>query len=432
VNRFLAVDLGATSVRVCAVGVPEPGESTEDGSGVEVVHRAAHQPIMLRDGSLRWEWPLLVDEVQRGLERGLATGPVTSIGVDGWGVDYGLIGTDGRLLSSPHSYRSARTERWRETVDRIGEDRLYAINGIQQMPINTIYQLAVHDPAELESADRLLMLPELMVHELTGEAHAEISSAGTTGLIDAGLRDWSGELLDEIGVRRTMFCDLSPVGTPAGRWRGIPVRLTAGHDTACAVAGLPSSSGAPSAFVCTGSWLLVGTQLPAANRSAQARSANFSNEPDPMGGVRFLKNVNGFAILERLREAWSVPSVSELVAAADTEQITTPLDVGDSELVNGDTEAAVRRGAKLPASAGRARVVGAVIDGMARAVSHVVDEIDALIGGPVETVRMVGGGVGATRFVELLEDHLGIPVQLGSVEATSIGNVRLQTAGHVR
>ena len=160
--RVAAVDMGATSVRVAVIDLD--AETPE----IEVVHRWFHGPDIRPDGSVRWRWSELVDNVRRGLARARDSGPLASIGVDGWAVDYGLLDEEGALLSDPHSYRSPRTEGWRRVAESLGVAQLYRRTGIQLMPINTIFQLAAHDPAELARARRLVMLPELVAYELTG------------------------------------------------------------------------------------------------------------------------------------------------------------------------------------------------------------------------------------------------------------------------
>ena len=209
-----------------------------DTSRVEIVHRHAHEPVHDADGSLRWDWTRITAEVRAGLEAGLARGPVASIGVDAWGVDYGLIGADGSLVAAPYCYRDARTSSWREIAGRIGVEKLYTATGIQLMGINTIFQLAVHRRDELDRARRVLMLPELMVHALTGNEWGERTSAGTTQLVDLTTGDWSDELLDAIDVPRSLLPDIAGATTLAGEWNGVPVHLVGGHDTASAVAAV--------------------------------------------------------------------------------------------------------------------------------------------------------------------------------------------------
>jgi rhamnulokinase len=189
-----AVDFGATSIRVCRV------ELGDGPPRLEVVHRVAHAARRGSDGHLRWDWLHLVAEMERGLARAIEIGPIASIGVDTWGVDYGLLDGRGELLEPPFSYRDERTRTYERVVDRVGARRLYEISGLQNLAFNTIFQLAAHDREQLARARRLLMLPELLVHHLTGVITGELSSAGTTGLVDLRTRDWSRELCDAIDL----------------------------------------------------------------------------------------------------------------------------------------------------------------------------------------------------------------------------------------
>ena len=419
-TRVLAVDCGATSIRVCAVELDEPEPRPQ------VVHRHRHAPVRHSDGSLRWDWPAVVAAIEHGLHLGIADGPVASIGVDTWGVDYGLLDERGRLLSDPWSYRSERTDNWQATVEQVGADRLYDVTGIQLMPINTIFQLAVHDRRELDRAHRLLMLPELVVDYLTGNECGEVTSAGTSGLLDARDREWAHDLVADIGVDPDIVPELRPAGSRAGSWQGVPVHLVAGHDTASAVAALPQSAAQRPAFVCTGSWTLVGCERPTPDLSGEARAANFSNEPAVYAGVRFLKNVPGFVLLERLREQLHAKSVAELLDGAAERPAGQGMPL-DAEVVGADDLAgAIRLHGEVAESADDADVVRSLVDGLAAGAAAVVEELGLFLGGPVDEVRVVGGGVRARPFVHRLEELTGVPVRLGSAEATAVGNALVQ------
>jgi rhamnulokinase len=398
-TKVAAVDLGATSARVAVVDL-----STQH---VDVVHRVAHEPV---DG--RWDWARLLAEVQRGLE---LAGPVASIGVDTWGVDYGLLDAHGELLSPPHAYRSDRTRGWRTVVDRIGEDVLYRTTGIQLMAINTIFQLAVHDRDELARARRLLMLPELVVHALTGEVHGERTSAGTTALVDLTTGDWSDALLDAIDVDRPLLPMIEPAGTPAGTWRGIPVHLVGGHDTASAVAAMPVPG---AAFVSSGTWMLVGKE----EAEPRLDDVTFSNEPGVAGGVRRLKNVMGLWMLERCRARWGDPPLDALLrAAADRPPGGPVIDARDERfLAPGDMDAEVRAAAGLPSTAGRDVVTRCILDSLAESTAAVLHELDA------REVCVIGGGAQNDVLNRLIGDASGLPVHVGPVEATALGNALVQ------
>ncbi|MDF2743031.1 MAG: rhamnulokinase [Actinomycetia bacterium] len=419
--RVLAVDLGATSVRVVAVdlGAPEPA--------AQVLHRWRHQPVRHQDGSLRWDWHGIVREVERGLELGLAAGPVASIGVDGWGVDYGLLDRRGALLSPPYCYRDERTEGWRTTAERIGADHLYAVTGIQLLHLNTIFQLAAHDRSELRHAARLLLLPDLVVRMLTGFEGAERSNASTTALLDAETGAWSAELLEAVGLDPALLPPIVSAGLAVGSWRGVDVHTVGSHDTASAFVGVPGVPGPGSVVVSSGTWVLVGAERPAADTSEKARDANFSNEAGALGGVRFLKNVTGFWLLEQCRAAWGNPTIEELVAAAAGVPATRVVDPADARfLAPTDMEAEIRAAAGLGAAASRAEVVRCILESIASATARVADELVAVTGTPVDELLVVGGAARIRVMNELYGRHAGVPVTVGSPEATALGNAVVQ------
>lgn len=420
--RVLAVDLGATSVRVAAVdlGAPE--------SEVEILHRWQHSPVVASDGSLRWDWPRIVGEVEEGLELGIATGPIASIGVDGWGVDYGLIDGDGRLIALPYSYRDPRTEKWQATADALGVDYLYGITGIQLMGINTIFQLAAHDRYELDRASRLLLLPDLLVRHLGGFEGAERSNVSTTGLMDARTGDWAHDLIDALALDRSLFPEVVTAGRPAGRWRGVPLHLVGSHDTASAFLGMPGGSTSGTVFVSTGTWVLVGTERTAADTSAAAREANFSNEAGALGGFRFLKNVVGFWILEQCRVAWGNPPIELLIdeAASVSDPVPT-FDAGDDLfLTASDMEQEIRNSAGLSMDTPRSVIVRCVLESIVAGVAKVIEELSRVTGAAITQVAVVGGGARMSLLHELLAAHTGLRILKGSPEATALGNAIVQ------
>jgi len=420
--RVLAVDLGATSVRVVAVDLAAPRPAAQ------VLRRWPHRPVRHRDGSLRWDWDGIVGEVERGLEAGLAAGPVASIGVDGWGVDYGLLDGRGALLSPPYCYRDDRTSGWRATVDRIGAERLHAITGIQLLPLNTIFQLAAHDRSELDRAARLLLLPDLLLRVLTGFEGAERSNASTTALLDAHTGAWSAELLEAVGLDAALLPAIVPAGLAAGAWRGVGVHTVGSHDTASAFVAVPGVPGPGTVVVSSGTWVLVGTERPAADTSEKARAANFSSEAGALGGVRFLKNLTGFWLLEQCRAAWGNPTVAELAAAAaGVRGPVGTVDPADARfLAPADMEAEIRAAAGLGAAASRAEVVRCILESIAAATARVVDELVAITGTPIRELLVVGGAARIRLMNELYGRHTGVPVTVGSPEATALGNAVVQ------
>ncbi|MTV26709.1 rhamnulokinase [Nitriliruptoraceae bacterium ZYF776] len=420
--RVLAVDLGATSVRVAAVELDDPRPTPK------ILHRYRHEPVVDADGGLRWDWDRIVAEIEHGLELGHQIGRVASIGVDGWAVDYGLLDGDGKLLSAPHSYRSARTSGWEAVADRIGRDRLYARTGIQLMGINTIFQLAAHDPDELASAARLLLLPDLLVHHLTGWVGAERSNASSTGLLDPDGR-WDTELAAEVGVRRTLLPEVHQAPAAVGAWRGTPVHLVGSHDTASAFIGVPGVPTPGTVVVSSGTWVLVGAERDTADTSDAAQAANFSNEHGALGGYRFLRNVTGFWALERCRDVWGHPPFDDLVAAAMALPSPPPaLDLRGERFTDpSDMPQEIAAAAGLDDPGDRGLVTRCILESIAATTAEVVRELAELRGVPATELFVVGGGSRLEVMNQLFAEHSGLPVTVGSAEATALGNAMVQS-----
>ena len=412
----MAVDFGASSIRVCRV---ELGDAPPK---LAVVHRYEHGPVPDAHGHLRWDWPRLVAEMRRGLEIALDAGPVASIGIDTWGVDYGLLDAAGHLVEIPLSYRDERTGEYRGVAERVGEKRLYEIAGLQLLPFNTIFQLAVHDRGALDRAEHVVMLPELLAHHLTGEITAERTSAGTTGLLDLRTGTWSGELCDAIGLNPALLPEIRPAGTSVGRWNGIPLHLVGGHDTASAVvAGAADGE----AFASSGTWMLVGREQARPDTTERARRSGFTNEQGAFGNIRFLRNSAGWWVLERCRRSWSsvdlLTLLREASAVADTSDDHL-IDATDERfLAPADMEAEVRAAAGLGPDADRATVVRCIVDSMAATAVTIISEL-----GSVGGIRLFGGGARTRLYVDALRARTELPITTGPVEATALGNALAQ------
>ena len=417
-TRVAAVDMGATSVRVAVVDL------AADRPEIDVLHRWSHGPESRPDGSVRWRWGELLDNVRLGLERARASGPLASIGIDGWAVDYGLLDEDGALLSDPYSYRSPRTKGWRLVAESLGDAELYRRTGIQLMPINTIFQLAAHDRAELARARRLVMLPELVAYELTGEVVGERSNVATTGLIDVATGDWAADLASAIGIDPQILPRPERAGRLLGEHDGTPVHLVAAHDTACAFAASPLDT-TGRAFVSAGTWFIVGVERDAADTSERARAANFSNEVGALGGFRFLKNVAGFWLLERCAADWGV-TARDLLDLAARARGAPVFDVGDERfLAPARMEDEVRAAAGLGPDASRGVVARSVVESVAAAVARALDELRGQ-SIQVAEVAVVGGGAASSFVLDRIAHHAGVRVVPGATEATALGNALLQ------
>jgi rhamnulokinase len=413
----VAVDFGASSIRVCRV------ELGQGAPAMSVVHRYVHAPVADTGGHLRWDWVRLAAEMEKGLAVALGAGPVASIGLDTWGVDYGLLDGRGELVAPPMSYRDDRTASYESVVDRLGgAEALYGVTGVQLLPFNTVFQVAAHDRDELARAWRLLMLPELLVHHLTGEAVGERTSAGTTGLVDIRAGEWSAAVAEAVGLDRALLPPILGAGTRVGSWQGVPVHLVGGHDTASAVVAMGANPGVGSAFVSAGTWSIVGREQPEPDLSATARVANFANEISALGGVRLLKNLAGAWLIERCRPAWGEPPIADLMAAAAT--VDGPervVDVADSRFLNPDDMlAAITADLGLPRGAPPPVVVRGIVESQAAGTAAVLDQL-----GGVTDVHVFGGAQSAL-FRRLLTERTGLPVCAGPVEATALGNALVQ------
>lgn len=425
---MVAVDFGAASIRVCRVRLDPAGRPPT----LDVVHRAHHQPVPDAAGHLRWDWDRLVAEMHRGLDAAFDAGagpdPVASIGIDTWGVDYGLLDRRGRLLGPPYSYRDSRTDGYAEVLDRLGARALYATTGLQVQPFNTIFQVAAHDPAELEQARHLLTLPELLVHHLTGEVRAERTSAGTTGLVDVTTGTWSAALAEAVGLPPGVLPDIEVAGTRVGTWRGVPIHLVGGHDTASAFVAMGAEPSPAAALVSAGTWMLVGRERPGPDTSEAARLANFTNEAGALGGVRFLKNLAGSWLIESCGPTWGNPPIDVLLAEAAAVDSEVPLvDVTDPRFLHpADMCREVTAAAGLPAGSRRAVVVRCIVESLAAGVAGVLDELAAVTGAVVDSLHLVGGGSRSGLITSTLTRRAGCPVHHGPVEATALGNALVQ------
>jgi rhamnulokinase len=439
-----AVDLGATSGRVMHARVgPGTLELTEAA-------RFPNTPVRVWEGdraALHWDLTGLYANVVDGLAAVARTDPaLRSIGVDAWAVDYGLL-RGGRLVREPYHYRDERSARGVELVDSaVPPELLYREGGLQFLPFNSLYQLAV-DAADgsLGGADRFLLIPDLIAYWLTGAEHAERTNASTTGLLTAD-GAWNDALIARLGLPRSVFAPLIDAGTTVGgvlpalahdlpfAGSGPAVTAVGSHDTASAVVAVPMDA-SRAAYVSCGTWGLVGVELEHRIVSEEGRAANFTNEGGVDGRIRYLHNVMGLWLLSESIGEWQRRGLHVDLAGllAEAAELPRPADVFDPEdprfLAPGDLPSRIvawfdERGLRAPASpAGMVRVI---IESLAAAFSSAVQTAAALSGVPVETVHIVGGGARNALLCQAIADRSGLPVVAGPVEATAIGNVLVQ------
>jgi rhamnulokinase len=375
---------------------------------------------------LRWDWARLLAETEKGLAAAQEPGPLASIGVDTWGVDYGLLDARGDLVAPPVSYRDDRTAGYTAVVDRLGgAAALYDVAGVQLVPYNTVFQVAAHDPAERDRARHLLLLPELVVHHLTGALVGERTSAGTTGLVDIRTGTWSTDLAAGVGLDPAVLPEILPAGTRVGTWQGVPVHLVGGHDTASAVAAMGAGAGPRPAFVSSGTWLLVGREQPDPDLSDAARAANLTNEIGATGGVRLLKNLAGAWLLEQCRPAWGDPSIMALIDDAATVVDVPParLDPTDERFLHPEDMLGEVTGAlDLSRDTPPAVVTRLVVESLAAGTAAV---LAGLPGDGPSDIHVFGGAQSAL-YRRLLAESSGLPVHAGPGEATALGNALVQ------
>ena len=416
-----AVDCGATSVRVCRIDLDATPLTPE------VIHRVAHTPYRDEVGHLRWDWTRIISAVIDGLERCFELGPLASIGVDTWAVDYGLLDETNELISAPYSYRDHRTDGYRTIVDDFGADAMYRINGLQLQPFNTVFQVAAHDPEELARAVRLLWLPELIVHALSGVAITERTSAGSSGLLDLATGNWSPELLGIAGIDQWLVGQIESAGRVVADWRGVPISLVGGHDTASAVAGMGRRSAGGSAFVASGTWMLVGVERFAADTSKWAQERNFTNEARVLVGFRFLRNVTGFWLLEQCRLQWGYEPIETLVAAAEREkQCSVPIVDVDHVALRApeDMLTAYTSLAGLQRDANPGVVTRSIIESVARRTSEVISQLQEVE--TFDNLVLSGGAARIELLAQRLRELTGLTVGVGSPEAAVLGNAIVQ------
>ena len=444
-----AIDLGAGSGRALVGGVGAGGFALHE------VHRF-HYPPRRVAGHLRWDWSQLVEGLQIGLVRARdwaeARGErLSTVGVDSWAVDYGLLDAGGRLLEEPICYRDERTDGvMADVFARVGRDEIFARTGLQFLKFNTLYQLFAHGregwPAR---AARLLLVPDLCHHLLCGSVSSELTNASTTQLLGGLTGEWEDTLFERLGLPRAWMPEIVPAGTRLGALRGDLVRdlglppldvIAPGtHDTASAVAGAPLAPGW--AYVSSGTWSLIGVELEGPRLGGDVGRANFTNERGVFGTVRLLKNVMGLWILERCRREWGREGAADLgalLAAVEGEDGFAGFVDPDHERffsprsMVGEVRAALVETGQ-PAPDDPVRLSKVVLDSLALRYAGVLERVEALTGRPVPGVHIVGGGSLNHYLDQATADASGRPVLAGPGEATAIGNLLVQSIsrGHV-
>jgi len=441
VSFHLAFDLGAGGGRA-VLGRVEAG-----GLALDEVHRFPYPPAT--DGPrLRWPFGRILDGLREGLAAAQAAaaarrGRLATVGVDSWGVDYGLLDAGGRLLEDPVCYRDHRTDGAMERLLRqVPREEIFHRTGIQFLQFNTLFQLAVHAREGLPpGARRLLMIPDLCHQALCGATSGEYTNASTTQLLDVRTRRWADDLFSRLSLPRELMPDLVEPGSVLGELRAslqrepgpVLVVAPATHDTASAVAGAPLEPGW--AYVSSGTWSLVGVERGTPLVTPAVARANFTNEGGVFGTVRFLKNVMGLWILESCRHEWAerglFADLEGLLAAAAAIERPPGLVFPDHprffnpRSMTAEVQGALAEtGQRVPDDP--ARLARVVLDSLAFRYASVVRAIEALTGEAVRGLHIVGGGCLNDYLNQATADAARRPVLAGPAEATATGNLLLQ------
>ena len=419
-RTFLAFDLGAGSGRAIL------GRLDSGVLAIEEIHRFANEPVRY-NGELHWDAPRLWLEMRRALK---IAPELDAIGVDTWGVDYALLGERGTLLENPYHYRDARTE---GVMERVGQrDEIYDTTGIQLMPINTLYQLCAayeRTPRLIEQAESLVTMPDLFHFWLTGKVACEYTNATTTQLLDWRTGDWARGLMRKLGLPTHFLAPMIAPGTPLGQFGTAMVVAPACHDTGSAVAAVNASG--RTAFLSSGTWSLLGTEIPAPIVTLEARRLNFTNEGGVGGTIRLLKNITGLWLLEGCRGEWSYEQL--LAAAAEAAPLEHLIDPDSPAFVRpaSMTEAIARYCERTeqaaPASPGA--YTRAIFESLALKYRLVLGQLESITGVRYEAIRVIGGGSQNAMLNQFTADATGCRVLAGPAEATALGNLMMQMVG---
>ena len=446
VRARVAIDLGAESCRVSLL-------RWQNGSPlIELIHRISNGPIHV-DRSLRWPFDKIFAGLEDGLRKAAEAAPegIASIAVDGWAVDYVRLGENGMPLANPHCYRDERTIRSKAAADEIAlPEWAYRHAGAQPLRINTLYQLLA-DPAEgIDPHALWVNLPEYVLYRLGGRRVAEYTNATHTGLVDIVTGDWSESLLKLLDLPKDAVPPIVPTGTVVGKLAGPLAELSAYHDTelivpachdtASAIAGIPTDLDG-TAYICSGTWSLVGTLIAAPITTKEAMDAGFTNQGAAGGGFCFHTNVNGMWILKQCLESWRIDGrpweLQELIRQAakhDDFPGLVPVDAGplmlDSDMPARLNEQLRLNGCRtIEDTAGNEPLFARTIfESLASRYTSALRSLEHMLGNSIRRIHILGGGSLNQLLTRLTAQHTGLPVETGNVESSTVGNFAVQLA----
>ena len=436
--RYIAADFGAGSGRVI-VGTWLAASKTIE---LEEIHRFENNQKMI-DGHLRWDFHALFNELKTGLKKAFAKygDEIQSIGIDTWGVDYGLLDKDGRLISNPICYRDSRTQGMLELAfQKLPKDEFFKRAANQFMEINTAFQLL--SETELQRADKLLFMPDLFNYFLTGKCCNEFTIASTSQLLNSLTHEWDDVIFDRLNLPKRLMQTIVYPGTVIGRLTDELAEEVGGnanvvsvgsHDTASAVASINDTSD-DWAFISSGTWSLMGTPTKEPIISKEAFDSDFTNEGMTDGRIRFLKNITGLWLIQQLVKEWEQEcykcDYSSLVREAEQSSISSSFDVDDARFMNPDkmSEAIIsylkERNLTLPTTKGD--FMRCVCISLAKKYAEVKAQMERCTNKKINKIYIVGGGSKNQLLNKLAAEYTGCEVIRGEVEATAMGNILMQ------
>jgi rhamnulokinase len=446
-RNYLAVDLGASGGRAII------GRFDGERLALEEVHRFANGPVHIpsaRGDSLHWDTLRLFVEIQDGLKKAVACcgSELTSLGIDTWGVDYGLLDRNDRLVGLPYHYRDSRNDTMMaEAFRRVPRNEIFAATGIQFMQLNTLFQLLaqqIEDPEVLARTRTLLMMPDLLHYWLTGQKVGERTIASTSQFLDPHRPAWATGLLDRLGIPTHYLPPIVEAGTVLGGLlpavldetgaKGVQVIASGSHDTASAIAAVPAES-ADYAYLSSGTWSLIGVEIPRPIINETALTFNVTNEGGVCDTIRLLKNIAGLWIIQECRRTWAAEGQSlswdDIVRhAAAAPSFVAQIDVDAHDfLAPGDMPGRVREfcrrtGQAMPEGVGQ--IARVVYESLALKYRHVLEMMETLVGHRIGVVHIVGGGAQNKLLNQFTADAIGRLVIAGPFEATAVGNLLMQ------
>lgn len=439
--RALAFDFGASSGRAIL--------GTYDGEKITLseVHRFSNDPVDVR-GTTYWDVLRLFHEIKQGIIQAKLAGGFDCIGIDTWGVDFGLLDEFGCLLENPIHYRDTRTKGLvEESFKFVPKDEFYKKTGIQFMELNTVFQLyslRKYRPHILEKAHRLLFMPDLFAYMLTGEQHTEYSIATTSQLVDIETKDWATDVMDKLGIPSRLFAPIVPSGTVSGMLAedvceecgvpSVPVIAVCGHDTQSAISAVPSTE-KDFAFLSSGTWSLFGTELDAPIVNEKSMNINVTNEGGFGYATGFLKNITGLWLIQESRRQWAREGTQ--YSYADLEQLALKaepfrcfIDPDAPEFgVRGNLPQRVRAycektGQYVPQTVGE--VMRCIYESLAMKYRQTLEKISDCTEKTYNILHVIGGGTKDTLLCQMTANACGLPVKAGPIEATVLGNIAVQ------